>query len=770
MNKRNSVPILILVFLLLLTGGAFAQNSPDAFKGPSPTEAFDNPNLYSAKQLYKLSRHALASGNIKAARLFALRLFFDGKRSKNLLNLLGVIELQAKRHLLASIWFRKSLGLGLKNKIAHKYLTRLPGKNLPIPVDPTLLADHFTKITEQLPDLVSRLKNSKLHFNSIMKALSRGQIYLALALSEEYEKNFPGPDGQALTALCAWYLGRNKDALQIIGQTLTNSPHHPLLLFVKAMIADNRPGSSSASYLRALYDLDKWKTALKIAPKYSKIFPKSADGYILQARIMLDLHRVKQAGIAIQEAGKREPGNPVIDLLWVEYFLQKKDPQKAAKRLNKAFRRGYNLPSVSLTAGLFAIQAGRLNEVNVILNDAISNRPFTDPEAYPLYISLLLMTDNVVGARAAIDEWQTRFPRRSMFCYLEALYDFKTGDNIKAIDWLKKGFKLNPNRLGILQFLSGFPALADDPYLAAKINNRLARAKVKGFKKMKVPEPSKPKPVIKSAKPEAKTSVVSKGQFKIRLGNTIPQSGRELIETELERIYNRVTAYIGGAKDPIFINLVSADGMGSIIARYEPQNSGVTVTSLFFDPDAIQGIAMSNFNAFGDAEMNTLVAELPSHTLTRELIQLIIQAVIPKAKTSLDQTAWMQIGLGEALGGSQKTLRYRLLIAGESTTKKLARLASINMLNSIFAEGYSSPAVLETAYAQAYLMTCFLIKKTGSFERGCKAMMELIKVVSAGKDFDKALKEIFKISASDFEAGWKSAAYFAITQGSPYEW
>jgi tetratricopeptide (TPR) repeat protein len=619
---------------------------------------------------------------------------------------------------------------------------------------------------------MQKLTSSKLHFNATMKALERGQIYMALALAEEFEKKYPGPDGVSLTALCAWQLGRNKDALQLVEENLQKAPFHPILLFVKAMITDKHPGTSSTSFFRALYDLDKWAKALSQVDEYEKLFPDSPDALIVKTRIMLDLHRLKEAGQALQKAG-----NPEIDLLWVEYFLQRNQADSAGRRLSRAFRRGYNLPSVSLTAGLFAVQNGRLNEVNVILNDAVNSRPFTDPEAYPLYITLLLMNDKVIEARASLNEWKNRSTQRSMYCYLESLYCFKTGDNRNALSWLRKAFDINSNRLGMLQFLSGFPALNDDPALAAMINNRLAQAGIEGYTQKEVPDsqisyedPLKNPPPPSSGRTEAPQNVKGDGVFQIYLGPGIGPSGRTMLASELTGMYERIASRIGGVNVPIYINLVSADGLGATIALYEPQNTSITVTTIYYDEDMIRSIILTNFDALGDQEMGLLVEELPAHTLAKELTQLIIQILVPGAKTNPEKTAWLQMGLAEILAGSQMTQRYRLLIAQKSIDSQIAKLTSANMLNSIFAEGYSSPSVLETAHAQAYLMVSFLVKKSGSLEKGCKDIMKMIKMISEGGKFADALKSVYNLSEADFEKKWKESAYWAIKQGAPYEW
>lgn len=762
----------VLLFLLL-SGSVLAQTG--GWSGPSAQEAFDRPNLHTPKQLYRMAREAMASGYLDEARLFSLRLFFDGNRSPNLLNLLGIIELQAKQPLLASEWLRRASALTLSNKVAQRYLSRLPAKPRPIPVDQTRLADHFNEISEALPRIQERLANPKLHAGAIMKAIERGQVYLALALSEEYEKKYQGSDGPALTALCAWYLGRNRDALNIIENHLKREPHHAMLLFVKAMIEDNNPGSSSGSFFRALYDLDQWSRALSLVEQYSRANPASPDAYITQARILLDLNKVREAGQALQEAGVRDPGNPEIELLWVGYLLQRNEKDKAATRLARAFRRGYNMPSVSLTAALFALQNGRINEVNVIINDAATSRPFTDPEAYPIYVTLLLMTDRTNEARNALDEWRARSVDRSMTCYLEAFYCFKIGDNPKALEWLRKGFKLNPNRIGMLQFLSGFPALGDDPRLFAQINNRLASAGISGYSEIPVPEPLPTVPVappVARAQPTAAGSsgVSGDGKFQITLGAGLDSSARSVLGSELIRMYERIASRIGTLSVPIFINFISAEGLGPTIALYEPANTVVTVTTVYYDSEMIRNIILANFDELSEEEMGPLIEELPGHILAGELTRLIIQILIPEAKTNRAATAWMQHGLAEILAASPISQRYRLLIAQRSIEKALAKLVSANMLNSIFSEGYTSPAVFETATAQAYLMTCFLVKRAGSLERGCRDMMRMIELVSKGTAFAEALQQIFKISEDDFERSWKESAYWALKQGTPYEW
>jgi hypothetical protein len=337
---------------------------------------------------------------------------------------------------------------------------------------------------------------------------------------------------------------------------------------------------------------------------------------------------------------------------------------------------------------------------------------------------------------------------------------------------------MNSNRLGILQFITGFPAIADDPALAAMINNRLAQAGIHGYSPMPVPEASisyddplkRPHASVPPSQAQQPQQVRGDDMFQISLGPGISPSARTMLASELAVMYKRIASRIGTIEVPIYVYFVSAEGLGATIALYEPANTSITVTSIYYDAEMIRSIILNAFDAFGDQEMGLLIEELPGHTLAKELCLLIIQILIPGAKENPEKTAWLQHGLSEILAGSNIAQRFRLLIAQRSIENQIARLTSPSMLNSIFAEGYSSPSVLETANAQAYLMTAYLIKKSGSFEKGCKDVMAMIRLISEGSDFPAALKKVYNMNETEFEKGWKESGYWAIKQGSPYEW
>ncbi len=768
--KKTSI-IFITLFFVFWASFSFAEDSEES--SPQAREAYDKPNYLEPQELFERAKQCLENGNLNDARLYSLRLYFDGNRSVNLLNMLGMIEVKADRLFLASEWFRKACAVTLTNKTAQRYLSRLPQKPRPIPVDPAKLTEHFTELAATFPGIVERLSNSKLHFEAVLKALERGQLYLALALAEEYKKRYPQTgDGYGLSAICTWYLGRNADALKTIEDNIKSDPHNSLLLFAKAMINDFHPATFGGTYFRALYDYDQWEKALNIVEQYNNQNPNSADGYITEARILLDLHKTKEAGDALQEAGKRDPGNPEIELLWVKYMIQKNDLEKAARRLVNAFKRGYNLPSVNLVACEFALQDGRMDEVNLILDEATNSLPFSDPEAYPKYISLTLEVGRKTDARKALDFWKSRSGEKSMYCYMEANYCFKTNNLREGIEWLSKGFKLNPNRIDILRFFVALPILEqEDKNLYARINNKLSQLS-QGFIAMKVPEkiikqPEKEPEIVQS--PGSIGSSVVMGNFKISLGDGIDARGRDMLLNELNGMYSRIASKIGSIKDPVNIRLISAENMGPMIVKYDSKKDLITVTSNYYDTEMIRNIILANFDSFSEEELEKLVEEYPGHLLASALGKYLINHICQNAKNAESKNYWMQVGLSEILAGSKYTLRYRLFVANKSIEAKTANLASLNMINNIFTENYTTPAILETVTAQSYLMSCYLVKKSG-LGKGSKKMIEMITKISDGSDFDTCLKDIFNLNFSDFDKGWREAATWAMQQGSPYEW
>lgn len=87
------------------------------------------------------------------------------------------------------------------------------------------------------------------------------------------------------------------------------------------------------------------------------------------------------------------------------------------------------------------------------------------------------------------------------------------------------------------------------------------------------------------------------GMFQITLGSGLDPSGRTMIASELTKMYERIASRIGTLSVPIFVNFLSAEGLGPTIALYEPQNTALTVTSAYYDSEMIRNIILANFDS-----------------------------------------------------------------------------------------------------------------------------------------------------------------------------
>ncbi len=130
--SKKFIIVFIAFFFFMNSISVFAQEE----SGPSDQakEAYNKPNYLEPKELMERAKQCLADGKLDDARLYSLRLYFDGNRNINLINMLGLIEIQAGRPLLGAEWLRKASALVFNNKTAQRYLSRLPQKPRPIPV------------------------------------------------------------------------------------------------------------------------------------------------------------------------------------------------------------------------------------------------------------------------------------------------------------------------------------------------------------------------------------------------------------------------------------------------------------------------------------------------------------------------------------------------------------------------------------------------------------------------------------------------------------
>lgn len=826
-ERTNRTRLTTLLLGISLTAFTLSGTLPAAAVGQSEgiaaaEAAFLKKQTVVPRDLYKLAHEAFTAGKADEARLYALRIFFDGFRSSNLLDLLGGIELKAGQPLLAGEWLRKSLCLNQDDPTARKLLARLPPAPRAIPVDPAALQEHFSQITSRLPQLLTRLKSQKLHYDSVLDEIARGQFYKALALAEEYEKRYPGVDGTALTSLCALYLGRTRDAAQLYEQGLAKAPCHPLLLFIKAMVTDAHAETSATSRPRALYDLDRWKEAEKAADQLTQAFSRSAEGLLVRARIALDRMQPRNAQVFLDRAAQRDPDHPMLDLLRLDLALMAGEPEKGGDILKRAFRRGYNLPSVNLKAGLLAAANARPDEVKTIMDDAANSLPFLDRDAWFLYVQLAIITNRVKDARRALDLWATRLPRRSLACYMEALYSFKVSDVDKGLEWLKKGFAMNPDHVTVLNALTAIPALSRDPVLAQQIMTRLSAAEQAAQENPALPQSDlpevddgKPTPLppdptreespgvetgsdqASAAPPSASAAPVpaptaapatpqpvspvmpefpmtgpsaSSTRFSIKsAAGTAPSLPGIMMQT-LEMAMNRLESRLGALKAPLAVHLIPVSAMGSSVARFFPEKNILVISALYTDLGAVRSWIATEYPTADEESSMILSQALPGFELTRELSRALLYAKAPKAFESENHAVWLQAGISEILGGSDDVTKFLLQTVQARIASDEAQLAQLDKVDGLLNDASASIAARDTARAQAYLTTAFLVKKKPDFTQGIAAALALLEKLGNGVSLTTALQEVFQMSRDQFETGWKESAFWSLRQGVPYEW
>jgi len=800
------------IFFPILLGGILFH-SPVYAQTSKPQNIFLRPGEYSARDLYKMAHEAFSAGDIDGARLLALRVFFDGQRSQNLLDLLGAIEIKANRHLFAGEWLRKALCINPDDSVAKKILARLPPPPRAIPIEAEKLADHFSGIMRKLPPLLARLTSPKLHFDAVLDELERGQFYKALALSEEFEKRYPGVDGPGLTALCAFYLGRTTDCLQIVEANLPKSPFNPLLLFVKAMVTDSHPETSSSSKAKALFDLDRWDEALKVADQITQGNPRSSEGLLVKARIMLEQLKVQEANRFLAEAAQKDPDNPAIGVLKADLEILAERPQAASEELQRAYKRGYNLPSVNLKAGLLAAQNGKMEDAKAILNEYRNCFPLVDRDAYQYFTRLAIEIGELTLAQKCFDEWKARFPENSLACYCEAFYYIKSGDGIKALEKIRRGFQLNPNRLMILREIADTPILDVDPELAMNVANRIKRS-LPQTPKSELSQPAKTQLKVKAPlkqqtaalpsvqptgeipatqipqssftnQPGSTSQMPSDNQapavmsvassssgprFKIESPSDVSPETTKSLEEALNNSMDKVESLLGFRGKTVFVQLSSKPVAGSRVAHFDWNNNKLLLSTVYFDQNQLTSLIAQERPDIDPEKLFRFIQNYPHQILTEELSEAVLAQRIKNLKTALPNVAWMVKGLGQIIGGDNDVLHDRLLFTQNLIASGQATLLSPETVNKLFSATSCLPAEILNAYTHSYLIAAFLLKKKENFTDAVKSFLKLIDEVCQGKPFEKALLSTFGLSKEAFESGWKDSAFWCLQQGIPFEW
>ncbi|MBF0545084.1 MAG: hypothetical protein HQM08_11645 [Candidatus Riflebacteria bacterium] len=837
LKSPEVVSTLIIAISIFFAGPIFAQTaSPTVI---SCEKIFDNASGYSPRDLYKYAYDAFSRGDSEGARLLALRIFIDGYRSTNLLNLLAAIEVKANRHLFAGEWLRKVLCINAEDGTAKKLLARLPPAPRPIPIQPGGLNEHFNTISKKVSQLMNRLTTPKIHFDSVFQEVARGQLYKALALAEEYEKKYPGIDGSSLSALCAYFIGRMKDAVELTEKGLAQDRHNPMFLTLQALISDTNAETSAPSRPWALYDMDRIDDALTAATEWNKSYPKSAEGFIVQARIAMDKGDFQAASDELEQASQRDPDNPKVELLKAGLFQGMKKIAEAGNAIGQAYRRGYNLPSVNLVSALYAISNNKIDEAKGIFSETVHYRPFIDRDAYPLYIQLAMILNEMKAAEAAIEEWKKRQPLNSQMCFLTAIFLHKAGNTATALQWAEKGAALYPSNAAGQQLLISLKnAMGKSPSARIPQNpeqgNSQPQSTNTGKRQpnpvsayIKPPQTAQTQlPAAVSANAQAQThtqtqvqtsaqtqtqtqtqtqaqaqtqtqtqapvtqvsnaqssstdtsttssaetlTTVTGEKFTIEVGQGVTPEVVETMKQILTGVVQQLEKTFGFKLDPFNVKLVEASGMGSKVAVYDFDTNRLTLSVLFTEPETLKAFLNAERPDIDDSEKPAFNQAFPYHMLSAELSHLFIRQKVRNFGSTVNEYRWMHTGIAEIVGGQEAILKDILQTTQNLISSGTTKLQGVSEVNTSLSPSNHEPMKSITARAQAYLMVSFLFKKVPSLNEALTKGIKLLEAAGDGKPFKFALNESFGISESEFENGWKEAAYWCLRQGIPYEW
>ncbi|MBF0500921.1 MAG: hypothetical protein HQM09_12360 [Candidatus Riflebacteria bacterium] len=830
-GTRLFIGLTFLAHVAIVSSPAIAQKMPGSEMPAVPTTgassgraaaiaAFNRVGQLSPRDLYKIAYESFTSGDIESARLYALRIFLDGHRSSNQLDLLGLIELKAGHPLIAGEWLRKALVLNPEDTNARKLLARLPPSPRPVPMESGQLSEHFAGILRKLPLLLARLNTPRQHFDAVLDEIARGQFYKALALSEEYEKRYPGVDGTSLTAMCAWYLGRMRDAGQLVTQGLQVDAYHPVLLTLQGFMGDANPETMAPSRPHALYYLDRVEEASKAATIWNATFPKSSEGFLVQARIAIDALNGTAAKNALDQAAQRDPDHPELDLLRAELFGAARQNQLAGESLKRAMRRGYHLPSVNLAMGLFAAEANQIEEARAVLEENEARQPFVDRDAWWLFVRLAIAVDRLPQARRALDEWKKRFPMNAYFAAAEALYAKKNGNAADAAVWSAQVRERSPGNQALRALLDGSfegsiaaipignyqteissspaaestrpvplppaPNTSGDATLIPASNNMLPGTRksfVAASASASAPIAVIAKPVTSKTEkaatalpaqeaqvlPEA-VSRIAGDRFSIEVCRDVSQDQVKAMRSLLTAELDRVESLFGFRSQPFIVSFVPISVLGNRAANYDFANDRLIVSVLCNDVNALKGVLAGERPDLDGDTCSAMAAALPSHHIGGGLSHLLMSQMVKNARISIATNRWLHFGLEEIAGGREEILKDLLQSTQGFLASGVAKLLDANGVNEGLSLANRDAVKLLMSRAQAYLMVAFLLKKAPRVSEGMARLTKLIEALSESKPLKDALKTSFGITESEFESGWKEAAFWSLKQGVPYEW
>ncbi len=718
----------------------------------------------SPRALYRQAHADFTAGRIDQAWTTAIGVFRQGHRSVNLLNLLAAIELKAGRQAIAGLWLKKALCFDPGDSTARRLLAQMPPSPRPVPLRPNQTREHLDEISRQLPELLSRLNNPQTFARRILEELQFGRFYHALALAEEYEKRHPGPEAQGLSALAAMFLGQNREALAMAGNALKTAPDQPIAATVVAMLTDTNPLSSTSSNARSAYDRDRFGEAIAAANRLVQIDARSAEGNLVLARIALDRLDMATADKQLAEALKRDPDHPLAHLYNVELAMNTNNASAAARSLDFAWRRGYNLPSVRLRAGLVALAGGRVTEARQILADCQQMMPFVDRDAWPLCVQLGINVDPA-HVRNVLKTWRERLGTTALSCYYEALIERNANNMERAVALIKQGMAANPDLIAPLPAVSLIANLAGDAELARAVLERVVAAR---------PDDQELRRQLSmlttKVSTEASMDKRDTGPFTVEHPSELSSALLDAVLAMLNRTYGDLTRLFGISPKPVPVRLVVTPGAGDRIALFDRASGKLTLSVILGDADGMAKLVADMYPEVANSEQKAFGEQFARHTLFHEFSHLLVGKALEGVKPTGIQATWLHEGLAEVIGGESSVLSVRLKRLQQARRDGKYKILAPPALNALLTATKASPVELEGAYAQSYLMVSHLLKKSGGLLVGLSLLIEAIRQQETGKSLSETLTNIYQENAEVFAQSWQEAGEPCIEKGQPFTW
>ena len=252
--------------------------------------------------------------------------------------------------------------------------------------------------------------------------------------------------------------------------------------------------------------------------------------------------------------------------------------------------------------------------------------------------------------------------------------------------------------------------------------------------------------------------------------NAQPPHIVEGLKQGIDAALDRVETLFGVKPRTIRIALTPSGTSQSNTAQFAFDTGKISLAVHYLDFPAIKTALDTERPDLDENQKTELSQNLGGHTLSGEIAQALLFQLVKNLELKMLDTGWIRLGLAEVAGGNEVVIKDRLVYTQTRIASGELKLQPIDQVNQGLNQGTGDFTVFQASRIQSYLMVSFLLKKANSVNEGFTKLVAVLKDLVAGKTLAQSLPTRFKISISDFEAGWKEAAFWALKNGQPYEW